>query len=957
MSFKDSYEKYPDFQLRAARLWEAYQEAAKELNITAVAHPEFIRILKRVWIFSDFVAQACIRHPDVLRDLLHSGDLYRNYRSGEYQHKLVAALKMVQDEKSLAQALRQVRRREMLRIAFRDLAKWASLDETMTALSELADACVVAALAKLHVWQSEEIGRLDTENGAAPQQLLVLAMGKWGAGELNFSSDIDLIFAYPAEGEIPGRRSMSNTEFFSRLAGRLINVLSQPTADGFVFRVDARLRPFGDSGPLAMSFDAMEEYYQGHGRDWERYALVKARVISAIEDSQYGEQLMRLLRPFVYRRYLDFGAFESLRQMKQLILQEVDRRGLHNNIKLGPGGIREIEFIGQTFQLIRGGREAEFQERRILVILEKLGAAGYLPQAVTEKLIAAYRFLRETENRLQAWNDQQTHSLPQDEPGRLRLALAMGFSDYSAFESQLNQFRDFVQGQFEQVFAAPQASRPQTDSDFSVLWLGQLDIQQKTVLAQKHGFDEQAAAMLVKLKESASYRSLSPQGKDRLDKLMPMALEAIVRTPQPSVTLQRLTRLIESIARRTAYLALLVEYPMALSQLVKLCAASPWIAQQLALHPILLDELLDPRGLYAPLRRSELQAELTRAMLNIPKDDLEQQMEQLRLFKQSNVLRVAAADVAQVMPLMVVSDHLTDIAEVILAAVLEIAWQYLVSKHGLPLQENGAAAEFAIIGYGKLGGIELGYGSDLDLVFIHDSDNGELQTAGPKVIANSMFFTRLGQRIIHILNTHTPANVLYEVDMRLRPSGASGLLVTTMESFRHYQLQEAWTWEHQALVRARTVAGSLSLAQRFEKIRSEVLSQKRDSQVLQQEVRDMRQKMRQALCSRTPGYFDLKQGEGGIADIEFMVQYALLLWSHDYPELLKWSDNIRQLESLAQAHLFSPEEARFLSDAYRAYRARVHQLTLQEQPARVPVVELHEFRDGVTKLWRRFMEN
>ena len=948
----------PVLQAELQRHWQELAEAANARGVELRWQPDVLAAVCRVWPASEYVARTCIRDPALLADLLNSGDLTARYEPGTYAARLETLLAAVQTEEALRSALRRLRHREMVRIAWRDLAGWADLAETLSDLSQLADACLDGALRRLDAWQRDLWGTPRSRDGAE-QSLVVLGMGKLGARELNYSSDIDLIFAFPEEGDTDGARSISNEEYFTRLGRSLINIISDAAAEGFVFRVDVRLRPYGDSGPLVMSFAAMEDYYQFQGREWERYAMIKARVVAG--DLQAGEQLLQSLRPFVYRRYLDYGAYESLRAMRALISREVRRKGMENDVKLGPGGIREVEFVGQAFQLIRGGREPALREREILRVLNYLGQKGHLPEYAARGLREAYIFLRRVENRLQEFQDRQTHALPADETGRARLAFAMGYGDWASFARDLARHRRLVQGQFERVFAAPQADAEAGGADLAALWRGELADTQALEILQQAGFEDagEALRLLTQLREGRIYRVLGQQGKERLDRLMPLLLAAAGQSARPTVCLLRLVGVLEAIAGRIAYLALLVENPMALSQLVKLCAASPWIAGLLARHPILLDELLDPRTLYAPLDRAGLERQLKTQLAPVPEDDLEQQMDALRHFKQSNVLRVAAADVAGVMPLMVVSDHLTEVAEVVLGQVLELAWNHMVQRHGRPRCRVGGElreAHFAIVAYGKLGGIELGYGSDLDLVFLHDSTGEEQCTDGARPVDNAVFFTRLGQRIIHLLSTQTAAGVLYEVDTRLRPSGSSGLLVSSIEAFAEYQRAEAWTWEHQALVRARVVAGDRGLAQAFDALRREILYRPRDPDVLRAEVRNMRERMRQELGSRKPGCFDLKHGRGGIADIEFMVQYNVLLWANTHPELTRYTDNIRQLDGLAQAGLLTSEDAGLLADAYRAYRARVHSLTLQNESAVVDESEFREFREGVSRLWRELVE-
>ncbi len=942
------------------RHWEAFCRAAVEADVRIPVHPDFLTVLCRVWATSDFVARSCVRSPELLADLLASGDLLADYAAGELAARVASAVVVADDEDDLARVLRRVRNREMVRIAWRDLAGWASLEEVLEDLSALADGCIAAALARIESWRRAESGTPRTSDGR-PQSLVVLAMGKLGARELNFSSDIDLIFAYPEAGQLKG--GVSHEEFFTQVGRSLIQVLGSATAEGLVYRVDMRLRPYGESGPLAMSFDAMEEYYQAQGREWERYAMIKAR--PAAGDPLAAVALMELLRPFVYRRYLDFGAFESLRDMKALIAAQVRRKGSEDNIKLGLGGIREVEFIAQAFQLIRGGRDAGLRVRSLLAVLARLAELESLPAYVTERLAAAYRFLRRLENRLQEFDDQQEHRLPGRDLDRLRLAVAMGYGDWAACKRDLDRHRQLVHDHFEQVFAAPQAEdngqASPAQAALDSVWAGDMDASGARAALADVGYGDPVEALRVLdgFREGPASRFLGEQGRARLDRLMPMLLGAAAAVPAPERTLTRVLHLVEVIAGRTAYLSLLVENPMALSQLVRLCGASAWIAAFLASHPLLLDELLDPRSLYEPLQRADLERELERRMAGVDPDDLEQQMELLRHFRQSTVLRVAAADVAGATPLMVVSDYLTWIAEAVLVKVLDLAWSHMIARHGQPGCTRGKPPRergFVIVGYGKLGGIELGYGSDLDLVFLHDDTFQNGQSAGPKVIDNSVFFARLGQRIIHMLNTLTPSGVLYEVDMRLRPSGSSGLLVSSLEAFAGYQREDAWTWEHQALVRARVVAGDGDLAARFDAVRREVLSRRRDAEALRREVREMRERMRQALGRKGRG-FDLKQDPGGIADIEFMVQYGVLSGACDHPALLEYTDNIRLLEGLARAGLASESDVRLLSDAYRAYRARVHQLTLQEEPAVVAAEELRDYRERVERLWQAWMES
>nr|VFJ67224.1 MAG: glutamate-ammonia-ligase adenylyltransferase [Candidatus Kentron sp. FM]VFJ67234.1 MAG: glutamate-ammonia-ligase adenylyltransferase [Candidatus Kentron sp. FM]VFK16928.1 MAG: glutamate-ammonia-ligase adenylyltransferase [Candidatus Kentron sp. FM] len=937
----------------------------------------FPRHALRVWACSDFVANTCIRNPMLALDLIRSADLLRTYPPDHYRQQCRRALSPVSDEQGLFAALRRVREREMVRIAWRDLAEMADLNETMGDLSRFAAAVIDEALGKLYGIFGERFGVPHSPAGE-PQRLVVLGMGKLGGEELNFSSDVDLIFAYPGTSHTQAARTgadhavsrrararggLSNEEFFIRLGRRLVQLLGQTTEDGLVFRVDMRLRPFGNSGPLAGSFDALEDYYQIHGRDWERYALIRARPVAG--DIAAGEVLLERLRPFVYRQYLDFGAIDALREMKDLIAREVQRKGYQQNVKLGPGGIREIEFMAQALQMIYGARNPDLRARPTLVVLNRLGGHGYLPEPVVGELSAAYRFLRTLEHRLQEVDDRQTHRIPEDGWARERLAAGMGVAHWMDLSRMIDEHRDNVQRRFDEVFAQPSApvsvetgpgenahgQEAPSDTEqtpvHELSGLMRMDECQGIETLDRLGFPDgvHAWTVLQTLVNETSLRFLTGRGRRRLEKLLPLVLQTVAdRAGAASATLERVFQVLEAIGRRTVYFALLLENPVVLEQLVRLCAASPWIARQIARFPLLLDELLFPDTLYAPPGVPELKADLKARFARITPGDTEQEMDALRQFKQANVLRIAAADVCRVMPLMEVSDHLTDIAEVCLDAVLGLAWGDLVKHHGQPRRrtrdgggEEGKAPPpgtepmgFLIVAYGKLGGFELGYGSDLDLVFLHDSDPGH--TDAEKPIENSVFFARLGQRIIHFLSAHTSAGVLYEVDARLRPSGRAGFLVSHMDAFTGYQHREAWTWEHQALVRARPVAGDRDLARRFDGVRADVLRKQRDPGELGQAVCEMRARMRRELDHTRRGLFDLKQGPGGITDIEFIVQYATLRWADRLAEFLIYRDNIRLLEGMAKAGLMAKQDADSLARIYRRYRARVHALALQELP-------------------------
>lgn len=908
--------------------------------------------LELAWTGSEYLRQGFRLQPRLLQDLIYSGELERALEVGEQHRQLTAALADCHDDPKLHQVLRRFRRRQMTRIIWRDLADLASLEETLEDLSEMADVCIAVALDWLQTRAIIEWGQ-PRDAAGEPQSLVVLGMGKLGARELNLSSDIDLIFAYPQPGEVSGgRRALTNEQFFIRLSQRLVQALHQNTADGFAFRVDTRLRPYGDAGPLAMSFSAMEDYYQSQAREWERYAMIKARVVAG--DAAAGAVLMALLRPFVYRRYLDFGAIASLRELKSMIVQELHKKGMDANIKLGAGGIREIEFIGQAFQLIRGGRDPKLQQRGIVPVLQHLGEQGMLPPVAVDALLSAYRWLRRVENRLQAWQDRQTHVLPAGEDDRRRLAFTLGFPDWASCAQELEAHRERVQRHFDHVFAAPTGEA--ADDPLQLLWQGALEPEARIQAWIGAGFQHAAEceARLTQFRESAACRRLSARGRDRLDQLMPAALAQVARSAEPDRHLDALLQVLVSIVRRTAYLALLVEHGSALAQLIRLIGLSPWVTQQIAAHPLLLDELLDARRLYSPLEQADLRVELAALLASVSAEDLEQQMDRLRQFVNSNRLRVAAADLTGAIPLTRVSDFLTAIAEVTVNSVLQLAWEHLVSKHGRPSGIAPGQCGFTVIAYGKLGGIELGYGSDLDLVFLHAAAPGGC-TDGARPVANEVFYARLTQRMIHLFTTLTPAGVLYAIDMRLRPNGASGLLVTDMQAFSCYQLEKAWTWEHQALLRARPIAGDADLSAAFLQLRRQALGRPRDVARLRNDVVEMRERMRGQLDASDGVRFDLKQGAGGIADIEFMVQYGALRWACEFPDLLDWTDNLRQLETLARRGVLDEDLGRRLTLAYTGMRATLHRCALRALPPLVAEDQHRTERQMVQKTWQCWM--
>ncbi len=934
----------PDhLRLLGEEVWERLLDAAVPQKELLVRDKRVGQSAIPVFVFSPFVSKSCLRDPHIFCDLLVTGDLFKGYHKNDFHKSSRKFLSEVKDERGLSSQLRRFRRREMIRIAWRDLAGWASLDETMRDLTLLAETCLNRALSHLCEWERERLGD-PRGNDGRDQGLVVLGMGKLGAGELNFSSDIDLIFAYPEQGHTSlSQKKFTNDEFFTSVARKLISQLGANSEEGFVFRVDTRLRPFGESGPLVLSFDGMEEYYQLHGREWERYAFIKARPVAG--DLDEGARLIEIMRPFVYRRYLDFGAFESLRQMKQMIEEEVHKKGVLENIKLGKGGIREIEFIGQTFQLIRGGRIPELQAREIQTVLTLLGEMELLPGEVCSFLKKSYRFLRYTEHRLQEYNDQQTHTLPKDEDSRLRLALSMGFPSWDQFYAELKSRMDLVHTHFEELFAPSDRGGTATGSNaFSAIWIGASVDEDVWRRLKDLGFNDphKVVRLLEDFKKSRKVQTLGYSGKELLERLISKLESAFLHANHPEESLKRILSIIEAIGRRDCYLSLLLENPSALENLVKLCDKAAWIARLISQHPILLDELIDPRTLFNPPDRRELESSLKGAIYRSGDDDLEFQMDELRHFRQASMLRIAAADISGPLGVEQVGESLSDVAEVVLNETLELSWRHLAKRRGLNDREYGTPRGFCVIGYGKLGGRELGYGSDLDLVFLHESSG---KGCGVE------FFTRVGQRMIHILTARTSAGILYEVDMRLRPDGASGVLVSSMKGFHSYQRSHAWTWEHQALVRARFVAGDPDLRDEFKKVRRDILCAKRDPHQLKAAIKDMKDTVSKNLGSKDTGLFDIKYDPGGLIDIEFVVQYLVLKEACNHPDIVEYTNCLVLLNQMKERELIDTDAAEDLRNAYLRYRKEINRLSLEEVSHRVDKARFNQEAERVRQVW------
>jgi glutamate-ammonia-ligase adenylyltransferase len=816
-------------------------------------------------------------------------------------------------EADLSQAVRMVRTQVMVKLILRDLNSLADLNEVMQAMTALAETCVQLSQTCLMETLSEQFGTPIGGSSGNPQELLIIGMGKLGGGELNVSSDIDLIFVYPEDGETNGSRRLSNHDFFTRMGRRLINLISEHTGNGFVFRVDMRLRPYGESGPLVMSFAALEEYLLSQGREWERYAWIKARVISPEHSPQIAE-LSQLVQPFVFRKYLDFGAIDSMRSLHAQIRQEVQRSDRLNNIKLGPGGIREIEFTAQVFQLIRAGREPKLRIRPTQRVLKQLMESGHLSAKVAADLDEAYVFLRNLEHRLQYLDDQQTQELPEKDQDRKIIANAMGHPNYSEFLEELNRHRAMVSLQFDQIFGTQKL-----DQGGAELWRENINTEELSQQLEQLGYLEAngSAERLHQLRAGNRYRQLPELSRQRLDKLVPQFITLSAQHSDPDGTLARLLVLLDVISRRAAYLAFLAEYPAALQRLATLVAASTWASEYLTQHPALLDELLDPREIYQEPDWQQISDDLQNRLDDCA-GDAERILDVLRQVQQEQTFHLLAMDLQGLLPLETLSDHLSGLADLMLHHVLRLSWATARKRHR-------EVAQFAIIAYGKLGGKELGYASDLDLIFLYDDDHAEAQEN----------YARLGQRINTMLSSYTSSGRLYEIDLRLRPNGESGLLVSSISAFAEYQFKHAWVWEHQALTRARFSAGDSKVGAAFEQIRKQVLCQPRELDKLREEILEMRHKMHDGHPNDS-GLFDIKHDSGGMVDIEFMVQYIVLAHAHQYPDLSANIGNLALLKLAGELGIVPVEIAGQTGMVYRTLRQTQHRMRLNNQsPCRI----------------------
>lgn len=958
------------FQSAEQKLQTLFSQFAVSENLQNSPH---IAPLITAIAMSDFVYSTLQKQPILLTQWLTFPPSIQN--CDHYFIRLNERLNTVETEESLHTTLRHFRHQELAALSYLQANHPNLVQLIFEKLSDLAEALIISTRDWLFNHFCQNYGTPMNSLGEK-QELIILGMGKLGGRELNFSSDIDLIFTYPDAGETIGaRKPMENSKFFTRLGQRLIQALDQITPEGFVYRTDMRLRPFGDNGALVLSFTAMEDYYQEQGRDWERYAMIKGRILGENLQNLNHRYLSQMLRPFVYRRYLDFSAIQSLREMKQKISREVIRRGLTKNIKLGAGGIREIEFIVQAFQMMRGGRDKILQQRSLLKVLPHLAELKLLSNVQITQLRQAYLFLRLVENGLQAIDDKQTQTLPNSE--REREILVYLVQTYLSANKQepIQNWQDFlclltahqqnVRTIFNELIGEEEENETSEENQRYAAWRDilhyqiteeDLAINLRDYAVKEQDYAEIFQHLSITLQEWVK-RPIGMRGRDVLRKLMPKVVDQIFNQPDYLSLLPRILNIIDKITTRTTYLELLLEKEQILPQLLTLCGKSVMIAQQIARYPILLDELIVQKSLTHPIPLEEYPLALQEYLIRIPEDDEEALIDALRQFKQSQLLRIATTDILGILPVMKISDHLTYLAEAIIAAVVNLAWKSVSRRFGVPehLQEN--EQDFVVVGYGKLGGIELGYNSDLDLVFLHNAPENSETVGGKKSISAHQFYLKLAQKINGIFNLNTAAGVLYEVDMRLRPSGEAGLLVSTFKAYDFYQKNEAWTWENQAIVRARAVYGTPDLRQKFTKIRQETLCQARSSGQLSEEICKMRFKMYEHLTPHNPTLFHLKTDRGGITDIEFIAQFLVLNYAASQPEMAIWSDNVRIFESATHCGILKPEVGEQLKSCYIRLRERQHQLNLLNQTGAVANTEFVREREIICQIWENLFSS
>ena len=961
----------------ARQAFDAFYQRANKLNLNTDTINHYKANILHAFGCSDFIQRIATQYcekflqilPDLNQSLTTSGELINgqelnidDYHLAALQHDLQQDLSNCTSEEEALAIIRQYRHLNMLKIAWADFHHIQSIQTSLLATSYLANILICEANNYVYT-------ELIKRHGAPEQnqKLIIMGMGKLGGNELNFSSDIDLIFAYPAKGVCDGKKETEHQVFFTRAAQRLIKMLDQVTQDGRVFRVDMRLRPLGESGPLVLPFSALESYYLEQGRQWERFAMQKMRIVN---DTPWNNELYGIITPFMYRKYIDFTTVDAIREMKQMIEKEVRRRQISSNIKLGKGGIREVEFFVQSLQLIHAGRHIQCQASSILKAMHELELVDLLASDERQQIQADYLFLRKVEHYLQAFNDEQTQTLPDSKLHQQRLCVLLNCENLGAYQLIIEQCMARINAIFSTlVDDANQSDETQQNDEYSALfddiWHLSLSPDEMHQVCE-HLLSKSACDLLQEhlghFKKKIERSGVSARAVKSVNKLVPLLLQEfdIDNKNLDIAQVSGLFGILQTISGRVTYIDLLLEHPDVRKRLLVLCKKSPWISEQISHYPLLLDELLNPiylekNDISLTQYKQDCADQLRQTLLRVDLEDVEMVMDRLREFKHTNQLRIAAADISGTLAINQVSDRLTLLAEVLMAQVIEYAWQQISKLFGQPSGNTADAKNFALIAYGKFGGIELSYGSDLDLVFLHGADLS-LQTddsGSRKQISNQEFYIKLVQRICHICSTKTYIGILYDIDLRLRPSGNSGLLVSHIESFFDYQNNTAWTWEHQALVRSRAVIAPAHLSKRFNEIKTHIICKQRDEAELKQAVFDMRNKMREHLQKDTLDKIDIKQSNGGIVDVEFMVQFWVLSQAHQYNQLSLWSDNLRLLETLEKHQVISATQASSLGKAYLTIRHSSHRLQLANQQYARRGKKLEEAMQQVQNIFNR----
>ncbi len=918
-----------------------------------------------IWYASPFIKRVCVSQPIWLQALFRNDELCVDFDKEAYRHQFSELITHADNVESAQQKLRQKRAAAFARIAWRDLQQYTNVQQTLYELSAFAEVCIQETLQWCFEWLQSRSSTSAFEK-KLPQRIVIFALGKLGGSELNFSSDIDIVFAYADDPKYTQDQAGKAIEFYIKVVQLFIKIISEQTQDGFVFRVDTRLRPFGNSGALIPSFLSIDQYFQTHGRDWERYAWMKARVIAG--DRHIGEGFLQEITPFIYRRYLDYGAIQSLREMKILIDAKAQHNSAKENLKIGFGGIREIEFIAQMFQLIYGGRDSSLHIRSTLQAIKQLELQGLLNSDWAEKLTAAYLFLRKAENGLQVREDQQIHSLPTDSQSRLHYAYLLGMQNWQEFYSEYKRHTAAVNSIYQSLLKSDDNEKQNAHekSKFEKAWL-QINDKKYCLDSLIDSFVDDAEYIYTQLynfSKSSLVQKLIPVARARLDRFMPIFLQQLLQFEDSKIVFDRFLNILKKIVQRSTYISLLIENKNKLSKIFRLIEASPWIAQYIAIHPLLLDEILSIDESYEPPTIIEMQQQLSIGTENTS-NDLEKYMQQLREFKHSQAIQIAAADIVENYPIMKVSDHLSWLAETCISNAVRYAYHDLIKKYGEPrcvLNDQAYTPKVLIIEYGKLGGLELGYDSDLDIVFLHNSEGMNCETCGGgvdgnKKIHNDIFFTRLVQRTIHILSTVTSSGKVFETDLRLRPYGESGPIICSIYAYENYLMEEAWLWEHQALVRARAITDSQELNDKFVKIRQNILCQTREVRDVQTSIIEMRNKMMNAHKSNSKSGLNLKKDAGGLIDIEFIVQFLVLSYSCKYPQICEYTDNVRILDACAEVGLLERQNAEELKEIYLKFREYMHQLSLKLLPGAQDMSVFSKERNVVQKIWASLLHS